>query len=48
MALIGQFSTTLKVKNPPRAGTPVKLQVFGDNPGPGPGPGSDDARRRRA
>ena len=41
MALIGQFSTTLKVKNPPRPGTPVKLQVFGDNPGPGPGPGSD-------
>jgi nucleoid-associated protein YgaU len=41
MALIGEFSTTLKVKNPPRAGTPVKLQVFGDNPGPGPGPGSD-------
>jgi nucleoid-associated protein YgaU len=41
MALIGEFSATLKVKNPPRAGTPVKLQVFGDNPGPGPGPGSD-------
>ena len=41
MALIGEFSAVLKVKNPPRAGTPVKLQVFGDNPGPGPGPGSD-------
>lgn len=41
MAAIGEFSATLKVKNPPRAGTPVKLQVFGDNPGPGPGPGSD-------
>jgi nucleoid-associated protein YgaU len=41
MAAIGEFSTTLKVKNPPRAGTPVTLQVFGDNPGPGPGPGSD-------
>ncbi len=41
MAVIGEFSATLKVKNPPRAGTPVKLQVFGDNPGPGPGPGSD-------
>jgi nucleoid-associated protein YgaU len=41
MALIGEFSATLKVKNPPRAGTPVKLQVFGDNPGPGQGPGSD-------
>src|SRR6478672_6174300 len=38
---IGMFSTDLKVKNPPRAGTPVKLQVFGDNPGPGSGPGSD-------
>src|ERR1700759_2575752 len=41
MALIGEFSATLKVKNPPRAGTPVKLQGFGDNPGPGKGPGSD-------
>ena len=41
MALIGEFSATLKVKNPPRAGTRVTLQVFGDNPGPGPGPGSD-------
>jgi nucleoid-associated protein YgaU len=41
MALIGQFSAVLKVKNPPRAGTPVKLQVFGDNPGPGHGPGTD-------
>src|SRR5689334_23898852 len=41
MAAIGEFSTTLRVKNPPRAGTPVTLQVFGDNPEPGPGPGSD-------
>jgi nucleoid-associated protein YgaU len=41
MALIGEFSATLKVKKPPRAGTRVTLQVFGDNPGPGPGPGSD-------
>jgi nucleoid-associated protein YgaU len=41
MAAIGEFSTTLKVPTPPRAGTPLKLQVFGDNPGPGPGPGSD-------
>jgi nucleoid-associated protein YgaU len=41
MAALGEFTTTIKVKNPPRAGTPVKLQVFGDNPGPGPGPGSD-------
>jgi nucleoid-associated protein YgaU len=41
MALIGEFRAKVTVKNPPRAGTPVKLQVFGDNPGPGPGPGSD-------
>ena len=41
MAALGEFTTTFKVKNPPRAGTPLKLQVFGDNPGPGPGPGSD-------
>jgi nucleoid-associated protein YgaU len=31
----------VKVKNPPRAGTPITLQVFGDNPGPGKGPGDD-------
>lgn len=41
MAAIGEFTTTLKVKTPPRAGTPLTLQVFGDNPGPGPAPGSD-------
>jgi nucleoid-associated protein YgaU len=41
MAAIGEFSAKLKVKNPPRPGTTVKLQVFGDSPGPGPGPGSD-------
>jgi nucleoid-associated protein YgaU len=41
MAAIGEFTTTMKVTSPPRAGTPLKLQVFGDNPGPGPGPGSD-------
>jgi nucleoid-associated protein YgaU len=41
MAMLGEFTTTFTVKNPPRAGTPLKLQVFGDNPGPGPGPGSD-------
>jgi nucleoid-associated protein YgaU len=41
MAVIGEFSTTVKVKNPPRAGTPVRLQVFGDDPEPGSGPGSD-------
>ena len=41
MAALGEFTTTIKVKKPPRAGTPCTLQVFGDNPGPGPGPGSD-------
>ncbi|MEO7942445.1 MAG: Gmad2 immunoglobulin-like domain-containing protein [Marmoricola sp.] len=41
MAALGEFTTTLKVKSPPRAGSRVTLQVFGDNPGPGPGPGSD-------
>src|SRR6476661_878135 len=41
MAVIGEFSTTLTVASPPRAGTPLTLQVFGDDPGPGPGPGSD-------
>jgi len=41
MAAIGEFTTSVKVKNPPRAGTPCTLQVFGDNPGPGLGPGSD-------
>ncbi len=41
MAAIGEFSTTMKVEKPPRAGTRMTLQVFGDNPGPGPGPGSD-------
>ncbi|MCW2821726.1 MAG: LysM peptidoglycan-binding protein [Marmoricola sp.] len=41
MAAIGEFATRLRVTSPPRAGTPLTLQVFGDNPGPGPGPGSD-------
>jgi nucleoid-associated protein YgaU len=41
MALVGEFTTTITVHRPPRAGTTVRLQVFGDNPGPGPGPGSD-------
>jgi nucleoid-associated protein YgaU len=41
MAALGEFTTTMTVKSPPRAGTPLTLQVFGDNPGPGPGPGSD-------
>ena len=41
MGALGEFTTTMKVKTPPRAGTRLTLQVFGDNPGPGPGPGSD-------
>ena len=41
MAALGEFSATLKVKTPPRAGSRVRLQVFGDDPGPGPAPGSD-------
>ena len=39
---VGEFSTTLRVNEPPRAGTRVTLQVFGDNPGlpdEGPSPG---------
>lgn len=39
---IGEFSTTLRVPKPPRAGTCLTLQVFGDNPGlpdEGPRPG---------
>ncbi len=36
---IGEFSTTLRVDRAPKAGSPVTLQVFGDNPGlPGEGP----------
>jgi nucleoid-associated protein YgaU len=41
---VGEFSTTIRVADPPRAGTPVTLQVFGDNPGlpdEGPSPGFD-------
>lgn len=41
MAAIGEYTTTFEVPKPPRAGTPLRLQVFGDNPGPGPEPGSD-------
>lgn len=44
MAAIGEFSTRLKVDDPPRAGTELTLQVFGDNPGlpdEGPKPGFD-------
>ena len=41
---IGEFSTTLRVDRSPAAGSPVTLQVFGDNPGlpdEGPDPGFD-------
>jgi hypothetical protein len=41
MAGVGEFSTTLRVDSPPRAGTHLVLQVFGDDPsGQGSGPGS--------
>lgn len=39
---IGEFSTKVHVKDPPRAGTALTVQVFGDNPGlpdEGPSPG---------
>jgi phage tail protein X len=39
---VGEFSTALHVQAPPRPGTKVVLQVFGDNPGlpdEGPSPG---------
>lgn len=42
--LHGEFSTEVEVAHPPRAGTPVTVQVFGDNPGlpdEGPYPGFD-------
>jgi len=42
MAGVGEFTTTLTVQSPPRAGTRLTLQVFGDNPGlpnEGPKPG---------
>ncbi len=41
---VGEFSTELTVPKPPRAGTRLTLQVFGDNPGlpdNGPSPGFD-------
>ena len=42
MAAVGEFSTTLRVAKPPRAGTRLRLQVFGDDPDPSPGkPGTD-------
>jgi phage tail protein X len=39
---LGEFATALEVRRPPRAGTRLTLQVFGDNPGlpdEGPSPG---------
>jgi nucleoid-associated protein YgaU len=39
---VGEFTTRLEVDRPPRAGTRLTLQVFGDNPGlpdEGPSPG---------
>ena len=44
MAGVGEFSTRMRVQTPPRAGTRVTLQAFGDNPGlpdEGPDPGFD-------
>jgi phage tail protein X len=44
MAGVGEFTTTLTVPSPPRAGTHLTLQAFGDNPGlpdEGPAPGFD-------
>jgi nucleoid-associated protein YgaU len=44
MAGVGEFSTTVTFDSPPRAGTRVTLQAFGDNPGlpdEGPSPGFD-------
>lgn len=39
MAGIGEFSTRVTVAEPPRDGTRVTVQVYGDNPGlPGEGP----------
>jgi len=42
MAAVGEFSTSVTVSSPPRAGTRLTVQVFGDNPGlpdEGPSPG---------
>jgi len=44
MAGVGEFVTTVTVPSPPRAGTRLTLQAFGDNPGlpdEGPAPGFD-------
>ena len=42
MAAVGEFSTRVTVSSPPRDGTRLTVQVFGDNPGlpdEGPSPG---------
>ncbi|NPC42530.1 Gmad2 immunoglobulin-like domain-containing protein [Nocardioides sp. zg-1230] len=42
MAAVGEFSTRVTVPHPPRDGTRLTVQVFGDNPGlpdEGPSPG---------
>lgn len=44
LAGVGEFATSLTVPSPPRAGTRLTLQAFGDNPGlpdEGPSPGFD-------
>lgn len=44
MTGVGEFVTTITVASPPRAGTRLTLQAFGDNPGlpdEGPFPGFD-------
>jgi nucleoid-associated protein YgaU len=38
---VGEFSTHVRLDDPPRAGTRLTVQVFGDNPGGGPRPGTD-------
>ena len=46
---IGEFSTHVRLDDPPRAGTRLTVQVFGDNPGlpdEGPSPASTCARPR--
>ena len=45
---VGEFSTHVRLDDPPRAGTHLTVQVFGDNPGSpeGPQPGSTFARSR--
>lgn len=49
MVGVGEFSTHLSVASPPRAGTRLVLEVFGDNPGlpdEGPSPGFHTRRVR--